>query len=50
MKKIFFIKINDKEIKNFYKLNNFKGEFNQEMKNEIKNKEINLYVVFFLIF
>ena len=42
-KNYIFIEINDNEIKNFYKLNNFNGEFNEEMKNEIK-KQGNKYI------
>ncbi len=33
-----FIEINNDEIKTFYKLDNFIGEFNEEMINEIKKK------------
>ncbi len=45
-----FIEINDYEINNFYKIENFNGEFTKEMINEIKKKkEINLYVKLFPI-
>ena len=36
-----FIEINDNRIKNFYKLNNFDGDFNEEMRNEIKKQGTN---------
>ena len=42
-----FIEINDDEIKNFYKIENFNEEFNEEIIDEIKKKEIYLYVKFF---
>ena len=42
-KKYSFIEINEDEIKNFYKLNNFNGEFNEEMIYEIK-KQGNIFI------
>jgi len=47
-KKYNFIEINDKEIKDFYEIKgNFNGDFNEEIENKIKKKEIIIYVKYF---